>query len=1025
MIARARGEPREPALDLPDTALAALIGSDPLRASIQCLDENVLQEWAEGGRGTMAAGVLAHASGCARCRELLIALGATAAVAEQPERTDNKKALGRYVLLDQIGAGGMGVVYSAYDPELDRKVALKFVRADAMGRSGAESLARLLREAKALAQLSHPNVIAIHDVGTATDQMYIAEEFVRGKDLAHWLAASQRSVDDVLGVFAQAGRGLAAAHAAALVHRDFKPANVLVGDDGRVRVVDFGMARLTTASAVEAPQATAPPADALASPLTQTGALLGTPLYMPPEQFVGQPADARSDQFSFCVSLYEALYREMPFGGRTFAELEAETRAGTVRTPPKGSAVPGRLREVILRGLSPEPANRFASMEALLAALERSRARPGRRAGAAAGVAVLLAAVSAGAYQWASARRSLCQGAERGLIGVWDADRKAAVQKAMLSTGVPYAAASWSAVEKAVDAYAAGWVAMHRDACEATRIRGEQSEAVMDLRISCLARKRQELQAAAYLLSQADRKVVDRASSVTSALSPVAACADVEALKAPLRPPDDPAARAKVEQARAKIATVSTLSTVGKFAQSLPLAQAALEETQDLHYEPVRAEALLELGRAEMLSGKNEAAERDMSEAFYAGERSRDDGIANQAAVALVNQVGIHERHPAEARQWARMARALTDRLGDQASRGRLDQYEGMLLDYDGKYAEAIAAFRKCLAEREKELGPEHTSVAVTLTTLSNDLANLGQLDEAQAAQRRALAIWEKAMGPDFPEVGTARHNLGGILARMGRYDDALAELRQALAIRLRCYGPEHQDVAATHDSLGLTYAAEHRWEESVTEVKQAVAIMVKALGSSHPHVGFVQADLGRAYDALHRYDDAMAEYRSALSVMEPALGKDHPQVADVEQYVADTLAHQHQAAKALAEYRHVLTVRLKTFGPAHVETAVTLGGMGGAELELGDAAEAMRLLEQALPVLEKERPPEDSLPDVRFALARALAISRKDPERAVRLAHEAREAYAAYTDHAGDVATVDAWLSRQARAAPKTAAAH
>jgi eukaryotic-like serine/threonine-protein kinase len=252
--------------------------------------------------------------------------------------------LGRYFILDRLGSGGMGIVYAAYDPELDRKVAIKLLRP---GRAGAEAGARLLREAQAMARLSHPNVLAVHDVGTFGDQVFVAMELVDGADLRQWLAASPRSEREVLDVFLKAGRGLAAAHAAGLVHLDFKPANVLVGRDGRVRVADFGLAQAEGGE--------------------ESGGA-GTRGYMAPEQLTSQPVDARTDQFSFCVSLYEALYGARPFAPDSFE----------VEDSPPGSRVPIRLRRLLLRGLAPDPAGRFASMDDLLAALENDP-RPVRR----------------------------------------------------------------------------------------------------------------------------------------------------------------------------------------------------------------------------------------------------------------------------------------------------------------------------------------------------------------------------------------------------------------------------------------------------------------------------------------------------------------------------------------------------------------------------------------------------------------------------------------------------------------------
>ncbi|MCA9636376.1 MAG: serine/threonine protein kinase, partial [Myxococcales bacterium] len=277
--------------------------------------------------------------------------------------------VGRYVVLSKLGQGGMGAVYTAYDEELDRRVALKLVRESA----GVDTLghARMQREAQAMARLSHPNVVQVYDVGSHEGQIFIAMEYVRGSTLRTWqerrdpaTAAGRRAI---LDMYMQAGRGLAAAHRAGMVHRDFKPDNVLVGDDGRARVLDFGLA----ASISQAATASGPELDtaSAATGLTLTGAVLGTQAFMAPELFLARPSDARTDQFSFCVALYRALYRAPPFAGETFTALASSVCSGELEAAPERTAVPPWLRAVLVRGLARDPADRYPDMDALLAAL--------------------------------------------------------------------------------------------------------------------------------------------------------------------------------------------------------------------------------------------------------------------------------------------------------------------------------------------------------------------------------------------------------------------------------------------------------------------------------------------------------------------------------------------------------------------------------------------------------------------------------------------------------------------------------
>jgi hypothetical protein len=272
--------------------------------------------------------------------------------------------IGRFEIRRRLGAGAMGVVYLALDPKLEREVALKVVR----GADVSSLQARLAREARALAKLQHPNVITVFDVGEIDHETYVAMEYVDGMSLGRWLGAEPRSTAAVIEVFAQAGRGLQAAHGADLVHRDFKPDNVLVGSDGRVRVTDFGLVRALVPAHDEVPAsspAPGPASEALSSLVSRHGRV-GTPRYMSPEQHASQPASPRSDQFSFCVALYEAIEGAPPFAGSSVTELAEEVRLGRMRPPVRASR---RLRRVLERGLALDPARRYPTMSDLLVAL--------------------------------------------------------------------------------------------------------------------------------------------------------------------------------------------------------------------------------------------------------------------------------------------------------------------------------------------------------------------------------------------------------------------------------------------------------------------------------------------------------------------------------------------------------------------------------------------------------------------------------------------------------------------------------
>ncbi len=355
--------------------------------TVQCLDDNAASEFVSGAlAGSAVDRVETHLASCRDCRVLVAALagdetdsnaathkhekvdvrGDDSQVAKRPVLSIGDR-VGRYLVLSSIGAGGMGVVFAAYDPQLDRKVALKLLRAN-LGANAKEARTRLKREAQAIAQLNHPNVVGVYDVGTTNDgDVYIAMEFVEGDTLTTWLKRWPRTWREILEVFQQAARGLMAAHSVGLLHRDFKPDNVLVGGEGRVRVTDFGLARslLLDDNARGAVSESAPrEGTPLHVDLTATGTVLGTPRYMPPEQLTGPGIDARADQFSFCVALYEALYKTHPLPGATSVSmLEHEERA---LPPPEGSKVPASIARAVMRGLEKERSKRFPTLAALM-----------------------------------------------------------------------------------------------------------------------------------------------------------------------------------------------------------------------------------------------------------------------------------------------------------------------------------------------------------------------------------------------------------------------------------------------------------------------------------------------------------------------------------------------------------------------------------------------------------------------------------------------------------------------------------
>ena len=523
--------------------------------------------------------------------------------------------IGRYVVLERLGGGGMGVVYSAYDPKLDRRVALKLLRPDVSGNGDAQK--RLLREGQTLARLAHPNVVNVHDLGEFEGRVFVDMEFVKGSTLTEWLHARARSWREIVDVFVQAGRGLAAAHAVGIVHRDFKPDNVLVGDDGRVRVADFGIALLAR-SDVTLPARMPAPEDVpdsktddpvVTDPERGASVVQGTLPYMAPEQIYGRAADARSDQWSFCVSLAEALLGEHPYAAVPLANRFGPGAPGLSRSP----RIPSWLRPLLVRGLRTDPDGRFPSMEALLGALSRDpRAGWVRLAGAVA-MFVFVGGAALGYVRLKHQRSLVCMNGEERLAGVWDDARREQVSRAFMAVQKPFAGIAWQGARAVLDDYAREWARVYQDSCEATHVRGEQSANLLDLRMACLNDRRKDLGAVADVFAHADVPVVTNALAAAQALPSLAYCSDASALRARIQPPDGATAQ-QVASIRQDLASVRAMVSAGKQRDAAARAHELADAADKLGYVPLQAEALLVNGQVRDSVGDYAGAEGSLFE---------------------------------------------------------------------------------------------------------------------------------------------------------------------------------------------------------------------------------------------------------------------------------------------------------------------------------------------------------------------------------------------------------------------------
>jgi eukaryotic-like serine/threonine-protein kinase len=768
-------------------------------------------------------------------------------------------ALGRYVVLRRIGSGGMGAVYAARDPKLDRNVALKILRVDPDHPVAADGGARLLREAQTMGKLAHPNIVTVYDVGAEAGELFVAMELVDGQSVAEWLE-QPRPWREVLDVFLRAGRGLEAAHRCGVVHRDVKPHNLLLSRDRRVLVTDFGLAR-----AVSAVAALAPDELGRVETVTQSGHVLGTPAYMAPEQHQGGAADERSDQFSFCVALYQGLYGERPFGTvetpgmSTLLALGLAVVAGKVRPAPPGSRVPAGVRRVLLRGLAVAPEARWPTMGALLHALERARGASRRRWVTAATAAVL---VGASFLALRARPADACRGGAARIAGVWDAPRAARVQAAFLASGLGGAGAVFGATARGLDAYAAAWAERHDASCAATRA-GEQSAAVLDLGMQCLDQRRRELGALVDLLAGADRALVARAVGAVGDLRPVSDCADVTALTAPLPRPKGAAVGARMAAVDGELASGRALLGAGRYNEALGVFAAAAQETLAIDSPPLRADALYERGLLEQLSLHTSEAVITLDLAARVADEGRDDRTRAQALALLT--IALHGTgRDVEGHRAARDAEGVLARLGGDPRIEAIVMANESTIYIDAKqYATAQPLLERAVAIIEPAGPPRLT--AQVLAKLGSVERQLGHLDRSEAIYDRALDLVERGVGPLHPVVATVLMSLGNVRRDRGDLAGAAAALRRSVAVSEQVLGKDSLRLGAPLFNLGGVLRADGRFDEALAVFRRAYDLAVREEGPDSAWAGYDLLGIG---SALAGGGDA----RAALPVLERAV---------------------------------------------------------------------------------------------------------------------------------------------------------
>jgi serine/threonine protein kinase/tetratricopeptide (TPR) repeat protein len=812
--------------------------------------------------------------------------------------------VGRYLVLERLGAGAMGVVYAAYDPELDRKVAIKLLRPYEGKGDPKKRQARLVREAKAMAKLSHANVGAIHDVGVHDGQVFMAMEHLPGGTLRDWLAAAKRPWREIVRMFIEVGNGLAAAHAEGLIHRDFKPDNVLLDKTGKPKVVDFGLVRLsatmemsTTGSdeEIDMEMAIAETQIPASTPigeaaLTKTGALAGTPAYMAPEQFLGKVVDERTDQFAFCVALYEALYGERPFAGETVIAIADAVTDGRVRAAPKGTEVPGWVRRLLLRGFFTDPSQRWPAIEPLVAALANDPARRTKKWAIAGATLVAVLSLFGLQHRMGSRPSTLCKGAGRYFAGIWEpgagaSQRKSAIRDAFSASGKSYATQAYAGVVRLFDQYVDRWTTMHTDVCEATHVRGEQSTEVLDLRMACLQERLGNARALSDVFTAADGKVVENAVSAAAALPSLDRCADVPLLRAVVKPPEDAVTRKRVDELRGELAQLIALRDSGQCARATAKADTLIADARTVAYKPLLADTFYASARLGFDCGDVAETLHRFKEAYAAANASHNDEVAAQAS-SLIPPFALNRLGQAlVAREWLVVARAEVARLGKETvADAMLAQAEGMLALSERDYRGALAAADRSIAITRRLLGPDDPLTIQWEVNKGDWQAAAGRLEEALLTDVAARKHFEQVLGHDHPRVGQVWNNQGEVLNLLGRYADAEAAYRRAVHL-FRGTGADATLLAWALTGLGSVLLAENEPTAAVAPLEEALALREENHAPTS-QLGETRFALARAL-ASHP-----TERRRALTLAITARGEygdDAKAVAKVEAWLRHT----------------------------------------------------------------------------------------------------------------------------------------
>ncbi len=918
----------------------------------------------------------------------------------------------RYAIIRSLGAGGCGQVFLAYDAELDRKVALKKILRPHRDQD------ILVHEARLLAKLRHPNIVTVYDIQvlpslTGRISQYIIMEYIEGCSLRAWLGQKKRSRSEILRVLGEAGQGLAAAHAAGIIHRDFKPENVLVDREGRARVLDFGLSQTQEISAASELHETRD--DDATTTLTQ---ITGTPAYMAPERYFNSEGSVASDIFSFGVTLWEALAGQRPFSAKTIPELQFQIISGQCSEVP--TVIPRHIAQVLRRCLANAPEARFPAMEPVLEALARDP-WPRRRRWVAGLLLAICAGVTGSLLGPNAHANAPCAGIED-QFATWNDEQATTLRATILASDTPYANDTWERLDTKLDHYADTIRESAKDACEAGLHYQRTSNVLADRRLACLHAREIDLNAFIDSLATGDTTAVEHAVQAFEALTPISRC-DADVLLADRTTLPDPGIAADVEVLRTDLARVKAMGYAGRAREVLDLADTAISRAESLEYAPVIAEAHLRRGHLFEAMAEFERAEPDYQAAWWTALGSEHDTVAREAANHLASMLSTDPTRANEARTWSDNGEAVATRMGiDDGHRSYRLRTLARLAENEGNFEQAVKNLQEATQSARSAYGPDAWRAVIPLNHLSYALMNLGDIEAATQASDQAIARGRAALGdehPDLSEIYRQRSNLSSV---KGEYQAAQAASRRAVEIVEAAYGSKSRRLAPSLYALGTALCELGEEEEGLRQFDRGLEILVPSLGREHVHVLFTYHNRADCLRSLKRYDEAQQIYDENLEISQRQLGDDHTMVATTHIGLGELALLANEATRARQHFQRALEIREAKSGSDHKSLIPALVGLAEVDLMQGNTVQARNYAERAQHLQEQARNDIAALARPRFALARALVDVPGQRTEALELATMARQGYESRMPrHNDQVKNVSAWIATHTRGRSET----